>query len=200
MIFGKLVFERLYQARAEIEPVMKATPTGSNGSGGRDFAANPAQKLCRSPATVANPDDSVVSHKVIDFAALDVGGTVVAAAETGVARTGPSLGQSRRQVLRIGAQVERAYGIAPDLPGCRGLASARGTMLFARLPGWPGLADPCGNWAIEHRQRVSRPAADQRHRAAGIEDLHCFLRDEFRKSSLEKAFRFTCRPVGSSER
>ena len=40
---------------AEIEPVMNATPTGSNASGGRAFAASPAQKLCRSPETVAKP-------------------------------------------------------------------------------------------------------------------------------------------------
>ncbi len=40
---------------AEIDPVMKATPTGANFCGGRSFAASPAQKLWRSPATVANP-------------------------------------------------------------------------------------------------------------------------------------------------
>ena len=40
---------------AEIEPVMKATPTGSKALGGRALDASPAQKLWRSPDTVAKP-------------------------------------------------------------------------------------------------------------------------------------------------
>ena len=34
---------------------MNAAPTGSKASGGNDFAASPAQKLCRSPETMAKP-------------------------------------------------------------------------------------------------------------------------------------------------
>lgn len=40
---------------AETEPVVNATPIGSNGSGGNALAASPAQKLWRSPDTVTKP-------------------------------------------------------------------------------------------------------------------------------------------------
>ena len=65
---------------AETEPVMNATPTGSNGVGRQAFAARPAQKLCRSPDTVTKPVIAGVAHGVVDLAALGVGGAVVAAA------------------------------------------------------------------------------------------------------------------------
>ena len=38
-----------------IDPPTKLTPTGSNAAGGRALAARPAQKLWRSPATIAKP-------------------------------------------------------------------------------------------------------------------------------------------------
>ena len=53
--FGKLCSIASTMPGAEIEPVTKAIPTGSKGLGGRDLVASPAQKLWRSPATVAKP-------------------------------------------------------------------------------------------------------------------------------------------------
>src|SRR5271154_1150939 len=52
---GNLCSNASIMPGAEIEPVTKAIPTGSKGLGGRDLADNPAQKLWRSPDTVAKP-------------------------------------------------------------------------------------------------------------------------------------------------
>jgi hypothetical protein len=52
---GKVCFKASTRLGAEIEPAMNATPTGSKARGGNALAAKPAQKLWRSPATVAKP-------------------------------------------------------------------------------------------------------------------------------------------------
>src|SRR5579871_2468181 len=52
---GNLYWLASHPPGAEMEPVTKARPTGSNFLGGRDLAERPAQKEWRWPATVAKP-------------------------------------------------------------------------------------------------------------------------------------------------
>src|SRR4051794_39809759 len=54
-VFGKLYSWASIAPGAEIDPVTNASPTGWNGFGGSVAAASPAQKLWRSPETLANP-------------------------------------------------------------------------------------------------------------------------------------------------
>src|SRR4029077_385759 len=60
--------------------------------------------------------DPCVSHVVIDLATLHIGTAVVPAAKAGVTCAWPWPRQAGRQVLRVGARVECADGVAPDLP------------------------------------------------------------------------------------
>ena len=58
----------------------------------------------------------VVADEVVNLAALNVGTAVIAAAEPGIGRSRPGLGQARRQVLWVGSHVECSRGVAPDFP------------------------------------------------------------------------------------
>src|SRR4029453_2480489 len=62
--------------------------------------------------------DAGVAHEVVDLAALDVGVAEVAAPHVREPAR-PGHRQAGGQVLRIGAPVERAQGVAPYLPGSR---------------------------------------------------------------------------------
>src|SRR5438552_9148441 len=88
------------------------------------------QCLCREPGpetvTVAGnrgeAGDTFARDEVVDLAAFDECARVITAAEAGVARAWPGFGDAARQILRIGAHLERAGRIAPDFPGrARGL-------------------------------------------------------------------------------
>ncbi len=62
--------------------------------------------------------DAVRADEIVDFGAFEVGGAMIAAAETGVACAGPRFGSSAcGEILGIGAEVECAGGVAPDFPG-----------------------------------------------------------------------------------
>src|ERR1700742_1158819 len=69
-------------------------------------------------------------HEVVDLGALHVGRTWIAAAEAGIALL-PRNGESGREILRIGAHVERRGSVRPDLPGgARGLKLAQEPLLL----------------------------------------------------------------------
>ena len=55
MILGESMLECFYDPGSRNGCVTNAIPTGSKDLGGRFLAARPAQKLCRSPATVTKP-------------------------------------------------------------------------------------------------------------------------------------------------
>src|SRR5262249_34867632 len=93
--------------------------------------------------------DSVVANKVIDFAALNVRGAVIprpgGGIESRISLTGPNRGPSR-EILRVGAHLERGNGVAPDLPCCLrlfqlfqkpgflfGSKNRRGRLIFAEI-------------------------------------------------------------------
>src|SRR6185437_2666858 len=68
------------------------------------------------------PGDALVPNEIIDLGTLPVCAAVIAPAESGVTGTRPRLGQARRQVVRIGPEIERPLGVAPHLPGGAGVA------------------------------------------------------------------------------
>src|SRR5688500_6668688 len=64
------------------------------------------------------PADALLTHEVEDLRALRHVATPVAGTERCVARAGPrARSDAGRKILRIGAPVERAERVAPDLPG-----------------------------------------------------------------------------------
>src|ERR1043165_5259866 len=105
------------------DPPTKLKPTGSNLPGGSSAVAYPAQKLWRWPeaAAVARDDgearDLRVANEAVDFSALCVSGAVVTSTQSCVGVLGPRLlGETRGQVLRVGAPVQRGQRVAPDFP------------------------------------------------------------------------------------
>src|SRR6185437_5869663 len=91
------------------------------------------------------PGDAASAHEVVDFAALGVGGTEVAAEHGGVTWPRPGLAELGRQVLRVGAHVQGRDGVAPDFPGgLRGLQPAEEPALLLCAEnglGWPLAPD-----------------------------------------------------------
>jgi hypothetical protein len=68
--------------------------------------------------------DLRVAHEIVDFSALCVGRAEIAPAQVcvGAVFRPRLLGQTRGQVLRVGALIQRAQGIRPDFPRrCRAL-------------------------------------------------------------------------------
>src|SRR5215470_14889750 len=62
--------------------------------------------------------DRVLLNEIVDFGALVIGTTDVAAAKAGIAGTGPrACNHSWRKVLRVGAHIQRRSCAAPDFPG-----------------------------------------------------------------------------------
>ena len=101
-----------------MDPPTNATPTGSKDFGGRDFADKPAQKLCASPATVANPVIPCFLNEIVNFTALVIGSADVSATKAGIPSTGPgACNHPWRKVLRVGAHIQRRSCASPDLPG-----------------------------------------------------------------------------------
>jgi len=67
--------------------------------------------------------DTVRADEIVDFSALDISTAMITAAESGVACTRPRLARDTgRQILRVGPEVQRACGVAPDFPGGLGFA------------------------------------------------------------------------------
>src|SRR5262249_31014879 len=65
--------------------------------------------------------DLRVAYEMVDLGAFRVRLAVVSRAEDSVRARGPGLlGETRGQVLGVGAQIERAQRVAPDLPRRRG--------------------------------------------------------------------------------
>src|SRR6185312_5484028 len=63
--------------------------------------------------------DALIAHEVVQLRALGIDAAEIAAAKTGVPRTGPGFGgEPWRKVLRIGAEVERTVRRRPYFPGC----------------------------------------------------------------------------------
>src|SRR5580698_4735950 len=136
------------------------------------------------------PGDSVGTNEIVDFAALNIC-TAKVVAQSCVSRTRPSLGYTRRQVLRISSHVEGGYGIAPDFPGCFGFPQPlqKPGFLFGAENGLrrlipaeirnlgAGIAD--GGWRVAAVVSATR-----------IEYFHGFLRHECRKVVGCKGFGF----------
>src|SRR5215470_8863132 len=62
--------------------------------------------------------DRVLLNEIVDFGALVIGTTDVAAAKAGIPGTGPrACNHSWRKVLRVGAHIQRRSCAAPDFPG-----------------------------------------------------------------------------------
>src|SRR5678815_356480 len=66
------------------------------------------------------PSDLCITDQIVDFAALGPRAAMIAAAKIRE-RTGRPrrLRQAGEQILRVGAPLERAERVPPDLPGCR---------------------------------------------------------------------------------
>jgi len=123
---------------AIMEHYMSGAPLLADGSAGSDAAADEEDEFFNEadadtvatikdlietrvrPAVASDggeAGDSVGANEVIDFAAFDIGGAVVAATKTSVSGAGPRLGDAGRKVLRIGAKIQSSGGVAPNLPG-----------------------------------------------------------------------------------
>src|SRR5215469_159693 len=130
--------------------------------------------------------DSVVTNKVIDFSTLNVGGAMISRPDPGiesrVCLTGPIFDQAAREILWVGAHVERGHRITPDFPcGLRlfqlfqkpgllfGSENGRGRLTFAKI----------GNFLITEPDRCRRMAAVIC--TSGIEDFEGLLRHQSRK-------------------
>src|SRR5688572_19279839 len=59
-----------------------------------------------------------VADTIVDVSAFDIGSAQIPSTEPGIAGSRPGLGQSRREVLRVHAPIQRAPGRSPNLPGC----------------------------------------------------------------------------------
>src|SRR5579863_39110 len=62
--------------------------------------------------------DLVIAHEIINLCAFDVRRAVVSAAKPGVSSALPRLPYTSRQILRIGAHIQRRRRIPPDFPSC----------------------------------------------------------------------------------
>src|SRR4051794_22329454 len=121
MIPGQTVLKSLHRPRAGQRGADETDPDRLERGGwqqGGGIAGPEAVTIARHDR---ESGDLRIADEVIDFATLVVGAAIIAAADLreGVGRP-LLLGHSIGKVLRVGAQIEGAQRIAPDLPGCRG--------------------------------------------------------------------------------
>src|SRR5580700_1913302 len=153
---------------------------------------------CQSgPETVAISGDSgetcnaVLLDEIVDLAALDIGVAMIACIRTGITSSGPGFGYSLRQVLRVGAHIQRSRGITPDLPGrlgvlqalekprfLRGAKNCLGRTIFGKI-GYVSVTEMNRLWRMA--AIVSTPS---------IHDLHSLFGDPLREVGARQSFRF----------
>ena len=154
--------------------------------------------------------DALLADEVVDLAALDVRGGVIAAGKRGrVSGSRPGLRQPRGQILRIGAHVERGRRVAPDLPRrLRVAAAAAGTTPSARRPRTSARARPCGSWRLLRRRTKRRrraaavvcvPASRISIASCGISSGKSFAQQRLRLRPPGRLFRAIAALIGDDE-
>src|SRR5215467_1620886 len=82
------------------------------------------ERFCRKPRPESVPisghrnetGDAAILDEIADFGALHIGAAEITQREARVSEPWPGLRDTLGQILRIGSAVQRADGVAPDLP------------------------------------------------------------------------------------
>src|SRR3569833_351023 len=120
MILGELVFQRLYYARRRDGAAHKRNAYGAKRFRRQTLGCKPRPETVAVASYGCNACDSFAAHERVDFGALDIRCAVIAGGESGcVTRARPGRREPLRQVFWVRAEVERAGGVSPDLPGRR---------------------------------------------------------------------------------